>query len=116
MRYGNDARERSRLTVVTRRRAGNRTRSRARKSSAGYDLTRLFIGSEGTLGVITEITLRLQPTPEAVVAAVCAFRRSTTPSDASIATMQLGVPVARIELLDEVQIDAINRCSKLDYP
>jgi D-lactate dehydrogenase (cytochrome) len=103
------------LTVVT---AGGelvRTRSRARKSSAGYDLTHLFIGSEGTLGLITELTLRVHPTPEAMSAAVCAFDELGGAVDTVIAVLANGIPVARIELLDEVQLDAVNRHSELDY-
>jgi len=93
-----------------------RTGTRARKSAAGYDLTRLFVGSEGTLGVIVDVTVRLHPIPEAVSAAVCAFESITGAVDTVIATIQLGVPVARIELLDEVQLEAINRYSKTSYP
>jgi D-lactate dehydrogenase (cytochrome) len=92
------------------------TGTRARKSSSGYDLTRLFVGSEGTLGVITEVTLRLHPLPEAVSAAVCSFDTLRGAVDAVIATIQLGVPVARIELLDDLHMDAINRYSKTSYP
>jgi D-lactate dehydrogenase (cytochrome) len=91
------------------------TGTRARKSSAGYDLTRLFVGSEGTLGIITEITLRLHPVPEAVSAAVCSFDTLRGAIDTVIATIQLGVPVARIELLDDLHMDAINRYSKTEY-
>jgi D-lactate dehydrogenase (cytochrome) len=89
------------------------TGSRARKSSAGYDLTRLFVGSEGTLGIVTELTLRLYPIPEAISSAVCAFPSIGDAVQAVIETIQLGVPVARIELLDAMAITAINRHSKI---
>ena len=92
-----------------------RTGTRARKSAAGYDLTRLLVGSEGTLGIITELTLRLHGIPEAMSSAVCAFPTVADAVNAVIATIQIGVPVARIEFLDDVQIDAVNRFSKLDY-
>jgi D-lactate dehydrogenase (cytochrome) len=88
-----------------------RTGGRARKSAAGYDLTRLFIGSEGTLGVITEITLRLYGIPEAISSAVCPFGDLEGAVRTVIETIQMGVPVARIELLDEAQVDAVNRYS-----
>ena len=92
------------------------TGSRARKSSSGYDLTKLFVGSEGTLGVITELTLRLHGRPEAVAAATCCFPDIERAVRAVITTIQLGIPVARIELLDEVQVDAVNRFSRTSYP
>src|SRR5204863_8078817 len=75
-----------------------------------------FVGSEDTLGVITELTLRLHPLPEAVSPAVCSFESIQGAVETVIATIQLGVPVARIELLDEVQLDAVNRYSKTSYP
>ena len=90
------------------------TGGRARKSSAGYDLTRLFVGSEGTLGIITEVTLKLYGIPEAISSAVSAFPTVADAVNTVIQTIQLGVPVARIELLDEVQIGASNAYSRLD--
>ena len=104
------------LTVVTADGNVVRTRSRARKSSAGYDLTHLFVGSEGTLGVITEATLRIYPTPEAISSAVCSFASLDDAVTCVIRAIQLGVPVARIELLDDVQMDAVNRRFGFDYP
>jgi D-lactate dehydrogenase (cytochrome) len=92
-----------------------RTARRARKSSAGYDLTRLFVGSEGTLGVITEVTLRVHGLPEATSAAVVAFPDVRAAVETVIETIQSGVPVARIELLDALQMRAANAHSKLDY-
>ena len=91
-----------------------RTARRARKSSAGYDLTRLLVGSEGTLGIITELTLRLYGIPESILSAVCPFETIDGACDATIAAVQLGLGLARIELLDEVQIEACNAHSKLD--
>ncbi|RJG40515.1 FAD-linked oxidase C-terminal domain-containing protein [Mesorhizobium sp. DCY119] len=90
-----------------------RTGTRARKSSTGYDLTKLFVGSEGTLGIITEATVRLHPIPAAISSAVCTFTSLKGAVDAVIATMQSGVPMARIEFLDEVAIEAANNYSKL---
>jgi D-lactate dehydrogenase (cytochrome) len=88
-----------------------RTGTRARKSSAGYDLTRLFVGSEGTLGITTEITLRLYGQPEAVAAAVCAFPTTADAVNTVIQTIQMGVPVARMEFVDALSIRAVNRHS-----
>ncbi len=87
---------------------------RARKSSAGYDLTRLLIGSEGTLGVITEVRLRLHGIPEAISAAVCAFPSVDQAVRTVISTIQAGVPVARVEFLDEVQMEGVIRFSRLE--
>lgn len=103
------------LTVVTADGSIVHTGSRARKSAAGYDLTRLFIGSEGTLGIITEITLKLTRLPEAVASAVCAFPTIAAAVDTVIKLMDAGVSIARIELLDELQMDAVNKYAGLDY-
>jgi D-lactate dehydrogenase (cytochrome) len=92
-----------------------RTARRARKSSAGYDLTRLFVGSEGTLGVITEVTVRLYGLPEAISSAVVSFPDLKSAVDAVLVMIQSGIPVARIELLDALLMDAVNRYSSLDY-
>jgi D-lactate dehydrogenase (cytochrome) len=104
------------LTVVLADGRVIRTGGRARKSSSGYDLTRLFVGSEGTLGVMTEVTLRLFGRPEAVRAAMCQFDTMEGAANAVITTIQLGVPVARIEIIDEQQLDFVNRYSKTSYP
>lgn len=93
-----------------------RTAQRARKTSAGYDLTRLMVGSEGTLGIITEITLRLQGIPEAISAARCSFPSVEAASKTVMAVIQYGLPVARIELLDTLVVKALNNYAKLDLP
>ncbi|MEH6525986.1 MAG: FAD-linked oxidase C-terminal domain-containing protein [Sneathiella sp.] len=90
------------------------TGHRSKKSAAGYDLTKLYIGAEGTLGIITEVTLKLYGIPEAISAATVCFPDIEGAIQAVILTIQTGIPVARIELLDEVQVDAINRYSNLD--
>ena len=115
VRYGTMRENVLGLTVVTADGRIIRTGTRARKSSAGYDLTRLFVGSEGTLGIITEIQLRLYGVPEAISAAVCSFETMEGAVNTTISTIQMGIPVARIELLDEVQVDAINRYADFDY-
>jgi D-lactate dehydrogenase (cytochrome) len=104
------------LTVVLADGRIIRTGGRARKSAAGYDLTRLFVGSEGTLGIITELTVRLHPVPAAISAAVCSFPTVARAVNTVIETIQRGVPVARIELANTTQMDAINRYSKLELP
>ena len=102
------------LTVVTAQRRGHPHRhAGAQVVSAGYDLTRLFVGSEGTLGVMTEITLQLYPLPEAMSAAVCPSRRSTPRCATTIQIIQIGVPIARCELLDANAVRAVNRHDKL---
>ncbi|WP_425043354.1 FAD-binding oxidoreductase [Primorskyibacter sp. S87] len=93
-----------------------RTAQRAKKSSAGYDLTRLLVGAEGTLGIITEITLKLQGIPEAISSARCSFPSVDAACQAVMMTIQYGVPVARIELLDALSVAAANAYSKLDLP
>src|SRR5580693_319576 len=92
------------------------TATRAKKSSAGYDLTRLFVGAEGTLGIITELTLKLSGIPEAISAGICTFPTVEAACNATIMTIQSGIPVARIELLDELQVRAQNAYSKLTMP
>jgi len=104
------------LTVVMPNGDVVRTARRAKKSSAGYDLTRLIVGSEGTLGIITEITLKLHGIPEAISAGVCPFPSIRAACEATILAIQTGLPVARIELLDEVMVRAANQYSKLTLP
>ncbi|MEO3434696.1 FAD-linked oxidase C-terminal domain-containing protein [Inquilinus sp. CAU 1745] len=115
VRYGTMRENVLGLTVVLADGRIIRTGTRARKSAAGYDLTRLFVGSEGTLGIITEITLKLHGIPEAVSSAVCPFPSIEDAVNTVILTVQAGVPVARMELLDSATMDAVNRYAKLDY-
>jgi len=116
VRYGTMRENVLALKVVTADAREIVTSHRARKSAAGYDLTRLFVGAEGTLGVITEVTLRLYGIPEAIASAVCSFDTLDGAVNAVVQTIQLGIPVARVEILDDVMMRAINRWSKLDYP
>ena len=114
VRYGTMRENVLALEVVTARGEVIRTGTRAKKSSAGYDLTRLMVGSEGTLGVMTEITLRLYPLPEAVMAASCSFASLADAVQTTIEIIQLGVPIARCELLDANTVRMINTHSKTD--
>jgi len=104
------------LTVVLADGRVVKTGGRARKSASGYDLTSLFVGSEGTLGIITELTLRLWPIPEAIAAATCTFKQITDAVDVVIAATQLALPVARMELLDAAAIQAVNAFDGLNLP
>lgn len=116
VRYGTMRENVLALTVVTADGKVIKTGTRARKSSAGYDLTRLFVGSEGTLGIIVEITLKLYPQPEAISAAVCSFPTIERAVNTVIQTIQMGVPVARVEFLDETSVRALNAHDKLSLP
>ncbi|MDP4075435.1 FAD-binding oxidoreductase [Acidovorax sp. A1169] len=116
VRYGTMRENVLNLTVVTADGEVVKTGQRARKSAAGYDLTRLFVGSEGTLGVVVEATVRLYPLPESVMAAVCAFPDIDTAVQVVVQTIQLGVPIARCEFVDATAIRALNGHSRTDLP
>src|SRR5690606_16274041 len=116
IRYGTMAQNVFALEVVLASGEVIRCGSRARKSSAGYDLVRMFTGSEGTLGIITEATLRLHPQPEAVGSSVCSFPDLRGAVDTVIELIQIGAPVSRIEFLDELQVRASNAYSNLSLP
>jgi len=116
VRYGTMKENTLTLTVVTAQGEIIKTGTRAKKSSAGYDLTRVYVGSEGTLGIITEVTVRLYPQPEAISAAICSFPTVADAVNTVIQTIQMGVPLARVELLDENGVRAINAHDKLSLP
>ena len=116
VRYGTMRENVVNLTVVTPDGQVVKTAQRARKSAAGYDLTRLFVGSEGTLGVVIEATVRLHPLPESIQAAVCAFPGIDAAVQAVVQTIQLGVPIARCEFVDPVAIRALNAHSRTGLP
>jgi D-lactate dehydrogenase (cytochrome) len=116
VRYGTMSENVLALTVVLADGQVIHTGSRARKSSAGYDLTHLFVGSEGTLGILTEATLRLHPLPEATSVAVCSLETVSGAVETVIEGIQLGAGLARVEFLDDKQIEAINLYSKIDLP
>jgi D-lactate dehydrogenase (cytochrome) len=116
VRYGTMRENVLALEVVTASGDVIRTGTRAKKSSAGYDLTRLFVGSEGTLGVITEVTLRLYPLPEAISAATCSFPGVEGAVQTVIETIQVGVPIARVELIDANSVRMVNAHSRLSLP
>ncbi len=113
VRYGTMRENVIAMTVVLADGTIIKTSSRSRKSAAGYDLTRLMVGSEGTLGVICDLTLKLYGVPEAISAAVCPFETIEGAVNTVISTIQCGIPVARIELLDEATVEAVNNYSKL---
>lgn len=116
VRYGTMRENVLGMTVVLAHGGVIKTGSRARKSAAGHDLTHLFVGSEGTLAVITEVTLRLHPLPEKVAVAVCSFETVEGAVETVILAIQFGIGLARIEFLDDKQVEAINRFSKINLP
>jgi D-lactate dehydrogenase (cytochrome) len=116
VRYGTMRENVLSLTAVMADGRAVTTSKRARKTAAGYDLTRLMVGSEGTLGIITALTLRLQGIPQAIAGGVCPFPTVEAACNAVIATIQMGIPVARIELVNALQMKAMIAYSKLDYP
>ncbi|HXE19783.1 FAD-binding oxidoreductase [Castellaniella sp. UC4442_H9] len=113
VRYGTMRENVVSLKVVTAKGEVVRTASRARKSSSGYDLTHLYVGSEGTLGIIVEITVRLYPRPETISAAVCNFPALASAVQSVVEIMQYGIPIARVEFMDQHAVNAVNRHSKL---
>jgi D-lactate dehydrogenase (cytochrome) len=113
VRYGTMRENVLALEVVTASAQTVRTGTRAQKSSAGYDLTRLFVGSEGTLGIITEITLKVHPQPEAIMAAVCSFESIAQAVSTTIEIIQMGIPIARFELIDAMSVAMVNRHANL---
>ena len=113
VRYGTMRENVLALEVVTASAQTVRTGTRAKKSSAGYDLTRLFVGSEGTLGIITEITLKVHPQPEAIMAAVCSFESIAQAVSTTIEIIQMGIPIARVELIDARSVAMVNRHANL---
>jgi D-lactate dehydrogenase (cytochrome) len=116
VRYGTMRENVMALTVVLADGRVIKTGSRARKSAAGYDLTKLFVGAEGTLGVMTEVTVRLHPLPEVIGGASCTFATVRDAIETAMEVIQLGIAVARIEFMDEIQVGACNRYSKTNYP
>lgn len=116
VRYGTMREQVLSLKVVTALGDVIETGTRARKSAAGLDLTHLFIGSEGTLGIITELSLKLHGIPEKLAAGVCRFPSLRAATDTVMATIQMGLPVSRIELLDELSVRAVNTYAKMNHP